>query len=223
MKIDIAGVDSVLITFANSVSKKCFVTITNYTSSLKAKNIKGIKSIIPSYTTILITYDIRVFSFIKIQNILMSIDFNNSEITNTNIIDIKVFYDERVGFDLPRLSKLHGLDIEEIINIHSSVIYDVYAIGFLPGFTYLGEVDKRICTKRLDSPRKNVPKGSVAIADNQSAIYPQNSPGGWNIIGRTTLELFDKNLEQLCPVKVGDKIRFIPICEEEYLNLGGEI
>lgn len=223
MKIDIAGVDSVIITFCDSISKECFNTITKYTYALKNSSLLGIKSIIPSYTTILITYDIRIYSFFEIKEKLLSIDIKNTQEQKSNIIDIKVFYDESVGFDLPILSKLHGLEIEEITQIHSNVIYDVYAIGFLPGFAYLGEVDKRICTKRLDTPRKNVPKGSVAIADNQSAIYPQNSPGGWNIIGRTTTKLFDKNLEQLCPIKVGDKIKFIPITKEEFLELGGEI
>lgn len=115
------------------------------------------------------------------------------------------------------------LSVEEIIKIHSQKLYDVYAIGFLPGFAYLGSVDNRIALPRLATPRKQIPKGSVAIANTQTAVYPEQSPGGWNIIGRTTMELFDKNLEQLSPLSVGNKVKFNPISKEDFLNQGGII
>ena len=114
-----------------------------------------------------------------------------------------------------------NLSIEEIIEIHSSKSYDVYAIGFSPGFAFLASVDKKIAIPRLSSPRKSIPKGSVAIADTQTAVYPQQSPGGWNIIGRTAMELFDKNLEKLSPLSVGYKVKFNPISKEEFLSQGG--
>ncbi len=126
-----------------------------------------------------------------------------------------------VGLDLEDMSTKTDLSIQEIIDIHSNKLYDVYAIGFLPGFAYLASVDKRIAMPRLSSPRKQIPKGSVSIADTQTAVYPQASPGGWNIIGRTALELFDKNLDSLSPLSVGNKVKFNAISKEEFLSQGG--
>ena len=113
--------------------------------------------------------------------------------------------------------------MDEIIKLHTSKLYDVYAIGFAPGFAYLASVDEKIAIPRLDTPRKNIPKGSVAIANTQTAVYPQSSPGGWNIIGRTTFEFFDKTIDELTPVKVGDKIKFNPISKDEFIKQGGKI
>ncbi|MBD3831176.1 MAG: carboxyltransferase domain-containing protein, partial [Arcobacter sp.] len=147
----------------------------------------------------------------------LQIDENFEE----KIVEIDVYYGTEVGFDLEYLSSKTTLSIEEIIKIHSNKLYDVYAIGFLPGFAYLAKVDEKIAFPRLSTPRKIVPKGSVAIADFQTAIYPQQSPGGWNIIGKTTFELFDKKLENLSPLNVGDKVKFNPISKEEFLVQGG--
>jgi KipI family sensor histidine kinase inhibitor len=128
-----------------------------------------------------------------------------------------------VGFDLQRVALNANISIEEVIKIHSSKIYDVFTIGFLPGFAYLASVDDKIITPRLNSPRKKIPKGSVAIADSQTAVYPCDSPGGWNIIGRTTFEFFDKSLENLSPVCINTQIKFNPISKEEYIAQGGKI
>ena len=128
-----------------------------------------------------------------------------------------------MGLDLEYMSLKTKLSIDEIIKIHSDKLYDVYAVGFLPGFAYLASVDERIALPRLSSPRKQIPKGSVAIADTQTAVYPQASPGGWNIVGRTAMKLFDKNLETLSPFNVGDKVKFNPISKEEFLLQGGII
>ncbi len=123
--------------------------------------------------------------------------------------------------DLQRVATLSNLSIEEVISIHSSKLYDVYAIGFLPGFAYLASVDEKISVSRLETPRKQIPKGSVAIANNQTAVYPQNSPGGWNILGKTAFELFDKSLESLSPITIESKIKFNVITKDEFLLQGG--
>ena len=137
------------------------------------------------------------------------------------IITMDVYYGLEVGFDLEKISLEKSLSIDEIIQIHTSLIYDVYAIGFLPAFAYLGRVDEKLATARLSTPRTLVPKGSVAIADNQTAVYPQQSSGGWNIIGKTAFELFDKNLENLSIFEVGNKVKFNPISNKEFLFQGG--
>ena len=124
---------------------------------------------------------------------------------------------------MERVAKHANISIQEVIKLHSSKIYDVYAIGFLPGFAYLASIDEKLIVPRLDSPRKVTPKGSVSIADNQTAIYPQNSPGGWNVLGRTAYELINKDLEELSPVSIDSRIKFNPISKEKFLNQGGVI
>ena len=178
--------------------------------------------IIPSYSSILINYDFFKYEFKTLKNILEEqIVLNESDEIIDEILNIDVYYGVEVGFDLEEISKKTKLSIDEIINLHSHKLYDVYAIGFLPGFAYLGEVEEKISISRLETPRKIIPKGSVAIANTQTAVYPQNSPGGWNIIGKTVFECFDKNLESLSPFKVGQKIKFNPISKKEFLAQGG--
>ena len=180
--------------------------------------------IVPSYTTILITYDYFVYDFNTLQNKLYNLDLVDMDLSyENNLIIIDVYYGIEVGLDLPLISNNTNLLKEEIIEIHSNKIYDIYAVGFMPGFGFLGEVDKRISTPRLKSPRTKVPKGSVAIADNQTAVYPNISAGGWNIIGQTTKELFIPNnpIETLSPLKVGGKVKFNPITKKEFLSKGG--
>ena len=116
-----------------------------------------------------------------------------------------------------------GLTVEQVIAIHQSVEYRVYAIGFAPGFAYLGEVDERIASSRLATPRQKVPKGAVAIADRQTAVYPAISPGGWNLIGLCPTLMFDPSKEPSMPVKTGDRVVFEAISREEFIDLGGQL
>ncbi|AXX95574.1 5-oxoprolinase subunit PxpB [Arcobacter ellisii] len=222
MDFKIVSVDSFIIYFGDFIDEKIALEIKKAYFCIKKLNLEGIIEIIPSYTSIFITFDIFKYDFETLkdlikQNINLQIDENFEE----KIVEIDVYYGTEVGFDLEYLSSKTTLSIEEIIKIHTNKLYDVYAIGFLPGFAYLAKVDEKIAFPRLSTPRKIVPKGSVAIADFQTAIYPQQSPGGWNIIGKTTFELFDKKLENLSPLNVGDKVKFNPISKEEFLVQGG--
>jgi len=224
MEIKLASVDSLIIYFGNEINKNIALKVKNAYSSLLKSDIKGIIEVVPSYTSIFITYDIFKYSFDEIKNILKeSILIKNTESLSQKEFVIDVYYGSEVGFDLEDISKKTNLSTDEIIAIHSQKLYDVYAIGFLPGFAYTASVNEKIAMPRLSSPRKVIPKGSVAIADTQTAVYPSSSPGGWNIIGRTTLELFDKKLDSLSPLSVGDKIRFNPISKDEFLSQGGVI
>ena len=222
MDFKIVSVDSFIIYFGDFIDEKIALEIKKTYFCIKKLDLEGIIEIIPSYTSIFITFDIFKYDFETLkdlikQNINLQIDENFEE----KIVEIDVYYGTEVGFDLEYLSSKTTLSIEEIIKIHSNKLYDVYAIGFLPGFAYLAKVDEKIAFPRLSTPRKIVPKGSVAIADFQTAIYPQQSPGVWNIIGKTTFELFDKKLENLSPLNVGDKVKFNPISKEEFLVQGG--
>lgn len=219
MEIKLASVDSVIVYFDNKISLDVSFRVKQYLEEIK--KLEGIIDIVPSYTSILITYDIFIYSYENLVSILEKIKVNNVSSNDNKIVEIPVYYGEEVGLDLKRISEEKNLSIKEIIDIHSSGSYRVYAIGFAPGFAYMGEVDKRININRLENPRKTIPKNSLAIANEQTAIYPQSSPGGWNIIGKTTIEMFDKSLANLCPVNVGDEVKFYSISKEEFLKQGG--
>lgn len=222
MDFKLASVDSLIIYFGNEISADISSKVKNAYLSLQKLNLDGIIEIVPSYSSIFITYDIFKYDYEKVVEILKnSITTKSNESNDEKIVNIDVYYGVEVGLDLEDMSTKTDLSIQEIIDIHSNKLYDVYAIGFLPGFAYLASVDKRIAMPRLSSPRKQIPKGSVSIADTQTAVYPQASPGGWNIIGRTALELFDKNLDSLSPLSVGNKVKFNAISKEEFLSQGG--
>ncbi len=224
MIFKIASVDSLVIYFGNEINENIANDVQKAYLSLKNSNIEGLIEIIPSYTTIYISYDIFKYDYSSLVELLkQTINLEYEDNSSKNIINIDVYYGQEVGLDLNDISIKTKLPIEKIIELHSQKLYDVYAIGFAPGFGFLASVDKQIAVPRLSSPRKSVAKGSVAIADTQTAVYPQSSPGGWNIIGRTAMELFDKSLEKLSPLSVGDKVKFNAISKEEFLSQGGVI
>ena len=129
---------------------------------------------------------------------------------------LPVSYDLEFGLDLQEISGRLNLEVERIIELHSSSIYNVYGIGFLPGFMYLGGVPEALQVPRKTIPRPKVPKGSVGLAGKQTGIYPQDSPGGWNIIGKCPVPMFNVEKENPCFVTVGDRIQFYPISMAEY-------
>jgi KipI family sensor histidine kinase inhibitor len=225
MKIQLASVDSVIIYFGDIISKETSLQVKSAYKLLKSFDDKSFIEIVPSYTSILITYNISKYNYQEIQVFLEKLlkDVKMEEESSLDVINVDVYYGEDVGIDLHNVAVKANISIDEVIKIHSSKIYDVYAIGFLPGFAYMASVDDKIKTPRLETPRKKIPKGSVAIADNQTAIYPQNSPGGWNILGKTTFELFDKNLDALSPITIESRIKFNPISKEEFLKQGGDL
>lgn len=190
--------------------------------------------LIPSYSSLLIIVDFpRVEPEIILHDIksLVSskkealIDLSNANTNRPETIEIPVYYGEEVALDLKALSDTLNLAPEKIIQLHKAQEYTVCALGFSPGFAYLGFVDERIACARKSTPRAKVAKGSVGIADQQSGIYPMQSPGGWNIIGRTNFPLFSPSAEpsKLCPLKVGDRVRFIEIDKHSFLDQGGSV
>lgn len=226
MNFNVASANSLIIYFGNEISTEVSQITVNAYNLLKLSKIAGLIDIIPSYTSVLVTYDIFLYDYKKLCEIIkIYLSTHQNEITQNNrkLVRIPVYYGEDVGLDLQKVASRHQLDINSVISIHTAYTYSVFAIGFAPGFAYCGEVNKKIATPRLDTPRTKVSKGSVGIANNQTAIYPSDSPGGWNILGKTNFEMFDKNLNTLCPVKVGDKIQFIPITREQFIEQGGII
>jgi len=222
----VASVDSLIIYFGQSISESVAKEVRDSFHALKNANLLHVNEIVPSYTSILISYDFLQIDYKEIckeiDDVLNRAEEFSSEV-QTRMISIPVYYGKEVGLDLEELAKMKKLSVEEIISLHVNKEYFVYAIGFSPGFPYMGEVDEVLATPRLANPRAKVPKGSVGIADNQTAIYPQLSPGGWQILGRTPIEMFDTSYDGFSYLKVGDKVKFRPIEKDEFLELGGEL
>ena len=221
----IASANSIIIYFGKIISDQVSQIVQYNYNLLKKQNSSAIIDITPSYTSILIHYDLQKYTYssmIEYLKSFLTLEANNTKEEGREI-EIPVFYSEEVGFDLKRVAQMANLNLDDVIELHSNTTYSVYTIGFLPGFAYLGEVNSKIATPRLETPRTKIPKGSLGIADNQSAIYPVQSPGGWNIIGRTHLDMFDKNIEGFSYLNVGDRVRFKPISKEEFIQNGGVI
>jgi inhibitor of KinA len=226
MKIEQISPNALLITLGEIISIDTLKVVQKAFKSIKELDDNALLEVTPSYTTIFILYDIKKYSYeILKEKLLEHININTLLEFDEELITIDVYYGKEVGVDLEKISHEKQISIDDIIHIHSTKTYNVFAMGFLPGFGFLGEVDNRIATHRLITPRNKVPKGSVAIADNQTAIYPNDSAGGWNIIGKTSRELFFKNnpIETISLLEVGKQVLFNPITKKEFLSNGGKI
>ncbi|HBM84345.1 MAG TPA: allophanate hydrolase [Halieaceae bacterium] len=182
--------------------------------------------LVPSYASLLVIYDALRTDHFSVVHRLQALQGTIEAATagsGGREIELPVYYSPETGADLERLAREADLTVDEVITLHCATQYTVYAIGFAPGFAYLGHVDSRIAAPRLTTPRQRVPRGAVAIADRQTAVYPAVSPGGWNLIGNCPQRLFDPHQEPPMPVAVGDSVRFVAIDRQRFLELGGEL
>lgn len=181
--------------------------------------------LVPSYTTILLVYNLDKIDYIEfcllLKNALKSFNTttNKAKYPKATLHTIPVCYHETLGLDLTALAKEKNISVNEIINCHTSRSYLVSAIGFSPAFAYLAEVDPKIQTPRLTTPRLNIAAGSVGIAENQTAIYPVSSAAGWKIIGQTSIDLSLTNPKNLTRFKVGDSIQFTAISFHQFKKI----
>jgi KipI family sensor histidine kinase inhibitor len=221
MKFLYAGDSSIVVEFGNEISKDINKNLRNLTDILDNFNYDFIKEIVPTYRSIIIHYDSLKISFKELKNKIIEAGNtkNNSIEKEPNIVEIPVLYGGEVGPDLEEVAKHNNLSVEEVIKIHSSEEYLIYMLGFTPGFPYLGGMDEKIATPRLEKPRLKIQAGSVGIAGSQTGIYPMESPGGWQLIGRTPLDIFDPQSEDPFLLNAGDYIRFIPITQGEYNSI----
>lgn len=198
-------------------------------ASIETALADAIIDLIPSYASLLIVFDPLGFSHRDIVRRAKQAIENDEAATvaapvaATRTVTLPVYYAEESGPDLLTVANAAKLSIADTIALHTATDYRVYAIGFAPGFAYLGEVDERLATPRRASPRAQVPAGSVAIADRQTAVYPAASPGGWHLIGRCPVPMFDASKPSAMPVAVGDRVRFESISREVFLSLGGDL
>lgn len=210
---------AISIDFGQVIDPKINRHIRQTIEQIQALQLDGIIELVPTYCALLVQYDAMLYSYADMCHIIEPI-FSESVTDNDNekvtVIEIPTVYGGEFGPDLGFVASHNNLSEEEVIAIHSGTDYLVYMLGFIPGFTYLGGMDLRIATPRLSSPRTLIPAGSVGIAGEQTGTYPSDSPGGWQIIGRTPVTMYDMSKEQAALLSAGDYVRYVPIDEAEY-------
>ncbi|NLW34180.1 5-oxoprolinase subunit PxpB [Syntrophorhabdus aromaticivorans] len=205
------GEDGVRIVFGNTIDREVSERIRKYYFFLKSLRLKEIIDIIPSFTSCLIHFDGRRTSLPDFLSLLeeRAKDIDTVCTPEPRTYEIPVQYGGEYGPDMEFVCSYSGLTENEVVEIHTSTTYTVFAIGFLPGFPYMGILDKRIYAPRLETPRLKVPEGSVGLAQLQTGIYPFESPAGWRIIGKTCVRLFDNEKEPHNLLRIGDIVRFV--------------
>jgi len=212
------GDRGLLVEFGDDINPEINEKVRRMNLAIKEKSIDGVIETIPTYRSLLIVYNPLILPLDQLKKKIRNIEKTLQEIRlpEPRLIRIPVLYGGVYGPDLEFVAKFHKITPEEVIHLHCSRSYLIYMIGFIPGFPYMGELPEILNTPRLKTPRLTVPKGSVAIAQRQTGIYPIESPGGWQIIGRTPVELFDSYKEPPSLLQMGDMVQFYPITEIEF-------
>ena len=219
---------AISIDFGQVIDPKINRHIRQTIERIQALQLDGIIELVPTYCALLVQYDAMLYSYADMCNTIeptLSESVTGNDNETVTVIEIPTVYGGEFGPDLGFVASHNNLSEEEVIAIHSGTDYLVYMLGFIPGFTYLGGMDPRIATPRLSSPRTLIPAGSVGIAGEQTGTYPSDSPGGWQIIGRTPVTMYDMSKEQAALLSAGDYVRYVPIDEQEYNRikaLGGD-
>ena len=218
-----ASDSALLIEFGDSIDYTINARVYALQREIEASDIaNAVEEFIPSYRSLLVEYDAAKFSHAEMQDSVAGLVENAASTTDSPVDagqetrQIPVAYGGEYGPDLETVAQYAGLSVDEVISIHSGTDYHVFMLGFAPGFPYLGGMDERIACPRLATPRTLVPAGSVGIAEAQTGVYPNASPGGWQLIGRTPMALFDVNADPPVAMLPGNKVNFVPISHEEY-------
>ena len=207
-----------LIVFGDTISTEINQRITFTVQLIRAQRIEGIVDMIPAFVSLLINYNPLVISYdalVRRLEKLLQVETKASQ-TVKRVFEIPVCYGGEYGPDLKTIAERAGLSEQEVVDIHSSCDYLIYMLGFLPGFCYLGGLDERIHTPRLKTPRLKIPAGSVGIGGSQTGIYPMESPGGWQLMGKTPVRTYDPDRETPILMQAGEYIRFTEIDAAEF-------
>jgi KipI family sensor histidine kinase inhibitor len=214
------GDRSVLVELGDDISPVVNQQVCNLFVGLDQQPIEGVLELVPGYRSLLVVYDPLQVNVEKLQNKIDETlsQLNTSRPPAPRTVEIPVVYGKEYGPDLEWVADFQKISPEEVIRLHTQPVYRVYMIGFMPGYPYLGEVPDGLVTPRRDTPRTHVPQGSVAIAQKQTGIYPVESPGGWQLIGRTPVNLFDPGKESPSLLEMGDQVKFYAISKKEMLK-----
>ncbi len=213
MTIQPASDRSLFISFGDEISLNTHRDVVRLTGCLLG--VRGILNLHPAYTSVLVDFDPRLRTHSEVEALVRERweGRRDEALGPPRVIEIPVSYGGEAGPDLPDVARHTGLSIDRVIELHTAADYVVYFVGFSTFFPYLGGLPPELATPRLSAPRKHVPRGSVAIGGSQAGVYPLPSPGGWRLIGRTPLPLFDLQAAPPPLLRMGDRVRFLPLRE----------
>lgn len=212
------GDRALVIEFGDSIEEQVNSKIRSLTLAMEREGIKGIIETIPTYRSLMVIYEPMIIELDELINKVKSIEakMHEMKLPDAKVIEIPTLYGGDYGPDLGFVAEHNNISTDEVIKIHTSSEYLIYMIGFTPGFPYLGGMNDKIAAPRLQIPRTKIPAGSVGIAGKQTGIYPIESPGGWQLIGRTPVRLYDPYRKEPVLLNAGDYIKFVQIDEKEY-------
>jgi len=219
------GDRALTITLGTTIDERTHKRVRATAQQIAASAIAGITDIVPAFASVTVHYDPAVIAgdasdapYARLTTALSGAlaEIHPDDLPAPRIVEVPVCYGGEFGPDLDDVSKRHSLTTDEVVRIHTEGDYLVYMVGFMPGFAYLGGLSDRIATPRRSSPRTAVPAGSVGIGGQQTGVYPMESPGGWNLIGRTPLKIFDIARDEHTLLATGDRVRFVAISASEY-------
>ncbi len=216
-KFRIMGDRGLLVELGDGISRQINQQVRALFIGLAGHEIRGIKELVPAYRSLMVVYDPMVSSLSSLKSQIMDIwnTVDEAQLPSPRIVEIPVVYGDEFGPDLEWVANYLKMAPEEVIRLHTQPTYQVYMIGFMPGYPYMGEVVDSLVTPRRETPRTHVMQGSVGIAQKQTGIYPVTSPGGWQIIGRTPIQLFDSQKNPPSFLGMGDQVKFYTISAEE--------
>jgi len=216
------GDRGLLLEFGDEISREISEKVRRMALAIQTEAIEGIVETVPTYRSLLIVYNPTILPIERLKTRLVRIEegLQQTPLPEPRSTRIPVVYGGVYGPDLEEVARYHQISPEEVIRLHCSKPYLIYMIGFMPGFPYMGELPEALVTPRLKTPRLSVPKGSVAIAQRQTGIYSIRSPGGWQVLGRTPVELFDPEEDPPALLQMGDFVQFYQINEKEFKEWG---
>ena len=223
-RIEVVAIDCLMVRLFEVIAETNMPWMLAATQRLREEFGTALVDLVPSYTTLMVHYDLTTLSPAQAREVIDQAltDLQPQAQGSGQCHVLPVWYDLSVGPELTLLSQRSGLEVSEVIRRHSAHEYQVFALGFAPGFAFMGLVDEILATPRLNTPRKRVAAGSVGIAERQTAAYPVVSPGGWNLIGRTPAKLFDRERDGYSLMQPGDTVRFESVDHAEFITLGGD-
>lgn len=223
-RIEVVAIDALMVRLFDVIAEANMPWMLAATQRLRSGFGPALVDLVPSYTTLMVHYDLTALSPSQARALIDEAltDLQPQAQGGGQCHVLPVWYDPSVGPELTLLAQRSGLAVDEVIRRHSAHQYQVFALGFAPGFAFMGLVDEILATPRLNTPRKRVAAGSVGIAERQTAAYPVVSPGGWNLIGRTPAKLFDRERDGYSLMQPGDTVRFEAVDHAEFIHLGGD-
>jgi KipI family sensor histidine kinase inhibitor len=221
----LAGDQALVVEFGDAIDPAINRRVRDLFLALQRAGIPGVVDLIPTYRSLLIQYDPLRLPLSSLRDEIDALEAHLGEVPlpPPRVVEIPTAYGGEFGPDIDFVARHNGVTPDNVVAIHSERDYLVYMMGFSPGFTYLGGLSERIATPRLKTPRTAIPAGSVGIAQQQTGIYPVVSPGGWQLVGRTPIRLFDARRDPPTVVEPGDYIRFVPIDRARYAEIEREM